>query len=293
MSTFDGVIEFVAVAETQSFSAASRQLGVSTSHVSRQVARLESRVGAALFARTTRKVSLTPIGYGYYQHCAEMVRALEYADDQLKTDQSSLKGTIRISAAGAFAENYVSAALVEFALQHPDVTIDLDFNSQIVDLSEGKIDFAIRYGRLKDSGLVARKLVDRSMMMAASREYLDKFGEPTKIEHLQAHNCIISNNDVWTLLNDNKEQKVKVSGTWKSNNAGSVVAACSAGLGLAYMPKSSYLDTLDRGDVIPVLKHCWAPGTSSWIVYQNRKFLPVRVRAAIDYLLGYFQDWNE
>ncbi len=111
-----------------------------------------------------------------------------------------------MSTAGAFAENRrVAAALMEFAKDHPDLTIEMNFNTKMVNFIEDGIDFAIRYGRLDDSGLVARKLVDRPMAAAASQTYIEQFGYPTQPEQLVGlHSRIIANSDQWLFEKDGK-----------------------------------------------------------------------------------------
>ncbi|WP_375750527.1 LysR family transcriptional regulator [Vibrio sp. HN007] len=292
MNSFDGIIEFVAVAESHGFSAASKQLGCSTSHVSRQVSRLEERLGVALLARSTRLVNLTDAGQLYYQQCRELVAGLQQANEGLSTQQVTLSGTLRVSAAGAFAEEHVAPALMAFAKLYPELTIEMDFNSRMVNFIEDGIDFAIRYGALKDSGLVARKLVDRPMAAVASLDYLTRCGEPTHPSQLKQHSCIVANNDHWLFENGGNSISTRVHGRWRSNNSNAVVSACEQGLGIAYMPRSSLAKGLDSGSLIPILQEFWGKGSSSWIVYQNQRFLPLRARLAIDYLVNHFSDWN-
>ncbi|KFA98898.1 LysR family transcriptional regulator [Vibrio sp. ER1A] len=294
MNSFEGINEFVAVAESHGFSAAAKQLGCSTSHVSRQVSRLEERLGVALFARSTRMVNLTQAGQVYYQQCKDLVIGLQQANEQLSSEQIQLNGTLRVSAAGAFAENYVAPALMEFAKGYPELTVEMDFDTRMVNFIEDGIDFAIRYGRLSDSGLVARKLVDRPMAAAASPEYLERYGVPTHPDQLRHHSCIIANNDHWVFEENGKPMgSIRVDGRWRSNNSSAVVKACEQGLGIVYMPKSSFSDAFHNGRLVPVLTPYWGKGSSSWIVYQNRRFLPMRARLAIDYLVAHFSNWQE
>ncbi|MCK5881921.1 MAG: LysR family transcriptional regulator [Sinobacterium sp.] len=293
MDQFDGIIEFVAVAECHGFSAAAKQLGCSTSHISRQVSKLEERLGCALFARTTRLVSLTHSGSTYYQQCKNLVVGLQQANEEISEQQFQLNGTLRISGAGTFAEQFVAPALMQFAQQHPELTIDMDFNTRAVNFVEDGIDFAIRYGKLDDSGLVARKLLHRPLMAVASEAYLKKYGTPNHPNELKNHSCIISNNHHWVFDDNGSEIRVRVAGRWKSNNAHAVTQACEEGLGIAYMPKNNFSPALERGALRPVLTPYWGQGTASWIVYQNRRFLPTRARLAIDYLLNYFDNWDE
>lgn len=293
MDSFEGIIEFVAVAESGGFSAAARHLGCSTSHVSRQIARLEERVSCALLARSTRQVNLTENGAAYYQQCKELLTGLHQANEQLNQQQFHLKGVLRVSAAGGFAEHFVAPALMAFTQQHPELTVDIDFNSRMVNFVEDGIDFAIRYGELTDSNLIARKLVSRQMMAVASPEYLKNYGMPQHPNQLKSHSCIITNNDHWLFNINGVHESIKVSGRWRSNNANVVVEASERGLGIAYLPKSTFNNAVDNNRLVAVLKSFWSKGSSSWIVYQNRQFLPIRARLAIDYLIKHFSDWEE
>jgi len=288
MENFDGIIEFVSVAESQGFSTAAKQLGCSTSHVSRQISKLEKRLGCALFARTTRLVNLTPMGLNYYHQCRDLVTGLQQANEQISTQQLKLEGTLRVSAAGTFAEQQVAPALMEFALLHPALSIEIDFNTRKVNFIEDGVDFAIRYGKLEDSGLVARKLLVHPMMAVASNYYLKKFGLPKSPTALKNHSCIISNNDHWLFEHEGVQENIKVSGRWKSNNAHAVVNACEQGLGIAYMPQHNFLTLVEQGKLTPILAPFWRKDSNSWVVYQNRRFLPMRARMAIEHLLEHF-----
>lgn len=292
MDSFEGIVEFVAVAESRGFSSAAKQLGCSTSHVSRQIARLEERIGCVLLARSTRLVSLTENGLAYYQQSKDLVIGLQQANEQINQQQFHLNGTLRVSAAGGFAEDFVAPALMEFADQHPELTVDMDFNSRNVNFVEDGIDFSIRYGELTDSNLIARKLVNRPMMAVASKSYLQKNGEPKHPAQLKNHSCIISNNDVWRFSHAGVQENVRIKGRWRSNNVNAVLEACERGLGIAYMPKNTFRDAITNGRLFPILETFWGKGTSSWIVYQNKRFMPLRARLAIDFLFQYFTDWE-
>ncbi len=288
METFEGIVEFVCVAESQGFSTAAKQLGCSTSHVSRQISKLEKRLGCALFARTTRLVSLTTAGQSYYHQCRELVTGLQQANEQINTQQLKLEGTLRVSAAGTFAEQQVAPALMEFALLHPELSIEIDFNTRKVNFIEDGVDFAIRYGKLEDSGLIARKLLAHPMMAVASESYLKKYGCPEHPNELKNHSCIISNNDHWLFEYGQGQESIKVNGRWKSNNAHAVVKACEQGLGIAYMPEHNFLKSVEQGSLMPILAPFWRTDSNSWVVYQNRRFLPMRARLAIEHLLAHF-----
>jgi DNA-binding transcriptional LysR family regulator len=291
MDSFDGIFEFVAVAQSGSFSSAAKKLGCSTSHVSRQISRLEKRIGCILFARSTRQINLTENGTFYYQQCKQLVTGLQQANERLDQQQFNLSGTLKVSAAGGFAESYIAPALMEFAKQHAELTIDIDFNSRMVNFVEDGVDFAIRYGELTDSNLIARKLIRREMTAVASPYYLKKFGTPTHPAQLKHHRCIIANNDHWVFNIDGTKQTIKVTGNWRSNNSNVVLQACEQGFGIAYMPHSTFSDSIQRGELVPILNDFSISGATSWIVYQNKQFMPLRARLAIDFLVEKFAHW--
>ena len=290
---FEGIAEFVAVAETQGFTSASRKLGVSASHVSRQVAALESQLGVALFARSTRRVRMTDAGYQYFLRCRELLNGLIEANEMVAGERVALTGTLRVSVAGEFAERYVVPQLIEFTEQHPELALDVNFNSQMVDFIEEGYDFSVRFGKLQNSNLVARKLVDRRIMAAASSGYLRRYGEPKHPEELTQHKCIVGVNDNWVFQQRGELLSVRVQGKFKSNSGRSLVRACERDFGICYMPMSSFGDALRLGHLKPVLEPFWHHGKTTSIVYANRKFLPNRARLAIDHLIEHFTGWEE
>ena len=282
---FDGIIEFVAVAETSGFSSAAKKLGVSTSHVSRQVSALEERLNIKLVARTTRRVSLTDAGNEYFMRCRDIMDSLEESQQQLWGVNRQLQGRIRVSLAGDFSERVIAPLIAEFSQQYNNIVIELDFNSRNINLIDEGFDFAIRYGELEDSNIVARKLTVRRLVAAASAAYIAQYGTPETPDDLQHHRAIIANRETWTFNKDGQEQVVKVKNSWRSNNVSALLAACQAGLGITYLPESSYRGLLQSGELQPVLKDYCHTLVPTWIVYPNRKFLTTRARLLIDFLL--------
>lgn len=298
MKSFDGIIEFVAVAQSKSFTAAAKRLDVNTSQVSRKIAALEQHLGIALFVRSTRNVRLTEAGSHYFKRCEELVNGLEEANEDLTGEQVNLSGVLRVSAAGEFAEQFIAPALMAFAANHPALKIEMNFNSNMVNFVEEGFDFSIRYGQLSDSSLIATKLAKRSLIAVASPSYLSQYGEPTHPSELSDHHCLITNNPNWRFEQkfENAHSKpfsVKVKGKWQSNSGRSIAHACKMGLGIAYMPKSSFTQGIAEGALKPILAPYWSTDVTTWIVYPNRQYVPARVRMAINYLQDHFKDWQE
>jgi DNA-binding transcriptional LysR family regulator len=289
MSLFEGITEFIAVAETQGFTSAAKQLGVSTSHVSRRVADLEARLGLALVARTTRQVKLTNAGVIYYERCVDLVNGIDQANEIVTAGQIELSGVLRVTGAGEFTEKEVVPALLEFIEQHPNLDLELDYNSRIVNFVEENFDFAVRFGFLPDSNLIARKLADHNYVAAASPAYLASRGTPQHPQELSNHDCIVTTYNRWPFIDNNKVTEVSVNGRVKANSVRTVLNACTAGLGIGYMPKTSFGDAFEKGELHMILDGYWRNRGSTWIVYANRKYLPARARMAIDFLMQRFQ----
>jgi DNA-binding transcriptional LysR family regulator len=206
MSVWDGVEEFVMVARTGSFTVSASRLNVSTSHVSRRVKSLEDRLGVKLLARTTRAVKLTDLGRDYLNRVDELIGGIDDANQAITGAFSDLAGPVRVSAAGPFAEAMVMPILLEFAELNPQITLEVDFNNRNVDLVEEGYDFAIRYGALANSTLIARKLATRKLICAASPAYLERYGEPSTPQDLRQHSCISANNNVWQFLDPSTQK---------------------------------------------------------------------------------------
>jgi DNA-binding transcriptional LysR family regulator len=290
MNAWEGIPEFLMVVETGGFTKAGKRLGVSASHVSRQVRRLEDRLGVKVLARTTRVVRLTEAGSAYHARVSDLAAGIDEANQTAAGDHAELAGRIRVSAAGVFAEHRVAPVLAEFASQHPRITIEMDFNTRFVDLIGRGFDFAIRYGVLADSAIISRKLTSRLMVCAASPAYLERHGVPTHPDELRSHACLITNRDRW-LFNapeDGASIEVKVSGPWRANSGPALRAAALAGLGIAYAPALNMQPALDDGKLVPVLAGYENRSRASWLVYPERRHMPLRVRRAIDFMIDAF-----
>ena len=294
MNAFEGITEYLAVAEMQSFSAAARKLGVSPAHVSRRISALESRLGVQLVARTTRRVRLTDAGREYHQRCAEMMGRLEEANQLLSGETAELEGRLRVSMARQFAERHVVPALAEFARKYPRLSIEIDVTARVVDLVGEGYDFAIRTAPLSDSGMVARKLAERTLVAAASPEYFARYGHPEAPDDLLRHRCLPAVSDRWHFDTPYGSKVVQVSGYWRSNSAQSRVEACRCGLGIAYMTRDGYGGALEDGSLVTTLEPYWARrGFIAWIVYPSRIYLPTPAKRAVEYLLDRSQAWDE
>jgi DNA-binding transcriptional LysR family regulator len=281
----EGLREFVAVVEQGGFTAAARQLNVSTSFVSRQVTRLEDQLDVRLLQRTTRKVHLTEMGQVYYERSREILDQLESLESEMADLQEKPKGLVRITAAGEYAERFIAPAVAEFVAKYPEVSVDLEVSMQVVDIVEEGFDIAIRMSPLTDSSLIARKVEQRRIMVCASPSYLNEHGRPKTPEELRTHNCLTFPDMPWRFKYPDRVQEIKVRGTWKSNNGRVLVAAARQGIGVVRFSEY-YLEALvNSGELEIVLQDYEVDDAVTWIIYPNRRHLPTRVRYLVEFLL--------
>lgn len=285
---FEGILEFATVAECGSFTKAAQRLRVSTSHVSRQVSALEDRLGVKLLNRTTRVVQLSELGQRYHQQVQRVIEGLQEANQTAISTHADLAGPIRISGAGPFVEEQVAPLLVQFAAQHPKITLEMDFETRLVDLVDQGFDFSIRYGVLAESGMIARKLSNRPLVCAASPAYLDRHPAPHHPRALRDHSCLVINNDLWRFSDPDQKTNIelRVSGRVRANSIVAAREAAVQGLGVIYTPASNVVSQIQAGTLVEILPEFVDTTRSHWIVYPERQHMPTRVRAAIDHLIA-------
>ena len=285
MSGQEGLREFVHVVEQGGFTAAARQLSVSTSFVSRQVTRLEDRLDVRLLQRTTRTVRLTEMGKVYYERSREILDQFESLESEMSDLQEKPKGLVRITAAGEYAERYVAPLVAEFVAKYPEVSVDLESSMQMVDIVDEGFDIAIRMSALSDSSLIARKVEQRRIMVCASPDYLKEHGRPKTPEDLRTHNCLLFPDMPWRFKYPDRIQEVKVRGSWSSNNGRVLVAAARQGIGLVRFSEYYLEELINAGELEIILQEYEVDDAATWIIYPNRRHVPTRVRYLVEFLL--------
>ncbi|VAW06009.1 Transcriptional regulator, LysR family [hydrothermal vent metagenome] len=278
----NGFGELLEISKTGSFTAAAGNLGVSVAHVSRRIAALEARIGARLLIRSTRSVRLSDRGAQLMGYCERIQDFVDEAFEVIGTATTRIEGRLRIaSLSGSVADKVVTPAMVEFARAYPEIEIEADFNPRAVDLRREGYDFAIRAGHLDDSDLIAKPLMNRHFIAAASPSYLSGQGIPQTPDDLKHHECILTHGKSWSFRNGDKTKSQAVSGRFKSNSGAAVLNACEAGLGIAYMASTGFGDQFETGALVPVLSRFWRTEKSVYMIYEDKRFLPERVRLAM------------
>jgi DNA-binding transcriptional LysR family regulator len=294
MDTIEGMRTFVAVASQCSFTGGAKQLGVSTKLASKYVRQLEEHLGAQLFHRTTRSVSLTETGQAYLERCIPLLDQFDELESVVQERQSELAGPIRITAPTGFGSHELVQALYPFQQQHPKVTIDLQLSDHVVSVVEGGFDLAIRFGALEDSALIARKLLDMRMVVFASPEYLSTNGIPIHPSELVQHNCLLQKTSIdpenWRFRIDNEITSYRVHGSFKANSPRAVAQMARDGLGIGLCPYYTVAPFLKEGELSILFEEYEATVLGLYAVYPPSRHLTARIRALIDHLVDTLGD---
>ena len=284
MFNWEGVSEFVAVAEAESFTKAAQRLGISTAQVSRQISALEARLATKLFHRTTRKVSTTEVGRVYYQHCRQVLDGLDEAERAITNLQSSPRGLLKITAPVTYGEMTIAPLVNDFIAMYPELEVKINLTNQKIDLIDEGYDLAIRLGQLEDSSMMAKRLSSRTQHVCASPSYLSTFGIPHSLSELDQHNCLLGTMDYWRFEENGKTRNVRVKGTVSCNSGHALVDAAIKGIGIIQLPDYYLHPYIEEGQLVPLLEQNRSPEEGIWALYPHNRHLSPKVRMLLDYL---------
>ncbi len=281
---WEGISEFVYVAENESFTQASKTMAISTAQVSRQISALEKRLNIKLFYRTTRKVSLTEEGRVFYQHCRSVLDGLEAAERAITNLQSKPQGKIKLSAPVTYGEQQILPLVNNFIKKYSDVEVTAYLSNQQIDLVEEGYDLAIRLGKLSDSSMMAKKLSKRTNYVCASPAYLNQHGIPHSLSELSKHSCLLGTLDYWRFRESDKEKSIRVTGRLRYNSGQGLVDAALKGLGIVQLPDYYVEHYLQSGELVTILDNYQVPDEGIWAIYPQNRHLSPKIRLLVDYL---------
>src|SRR5580693_1651987 len=290
---FEGFAIFAKVVELRSFAGAARELALSRATVSKAVSRLEQRLGARLFNRTSRRLALTDAGQKLSERAARLLLDGEAAENEALAQSVAPRGLVRFAVPMTFGVRAVAPILPEFLEQYPDVSIDLHLSDAMVDLIGEGFDAGLRIASLPDSSLIARRLCAMPRFTVASPAYLKRYGRPTHPMHLAQHKCFgyayLSTPDVWHYTNAKGEQaSVRPGGSLRVNNGEALLPAVLAGLGIADLPDFIVGDAIASGEVEVILKGWKQPEGAVHLVTPPGGPRPARVEVLADFLTRHF-----
>ncbi|MBY6066638.1 LysR family transcriptional regulator [Leisingera aquaemixtae] len=279
----------VAVAETQGFAAAARRLGVSKSAVSKRITQIEKRLGAQLFHRSTRNVSLTEAGEHFYAHAVRAQEAAQEAEDSVLALQEAPKGRLSVNVPMAFGRLHVAPLISGFLECYPGVSVDMVMDDRVADLFADGFDLALRGGTLADSALVARKIAPLHNVLVAAPAYLERHGAPETVSGLSRHNCLqysySRDFQEWVFDCGGEVETFRPGGSYSVNNGEALREAVLGGTGIGRLPTFTTGPDLAAGRLVRVLPHCHLPSQTLYAIYPERRYLPAKVRVFIDFIL--------
>lgn len=290
MNRFDDLEVFSKVVSAGSMSSAARQMGLSPAVISKRLQRLEERLGTRLLNRTTRQISLTEAGEGYYERVVAILAGVEEAEDFVARRSNQAQGVLKISAPTSFGRMHIAPHLVKFLKANPDLNFNMDLSDDYVDIISGGFDLAIRIGELSDSTLVARKLAPVRRILCATPKYAKQSGRLERLEDLDHHALIAPHNQGPWRLEGNKGPVVyRPNSTIVTNSSEVVRETVLSGLGIALRSTWDIGAELKQGKLIRVLPEYSSSGSLGiYAVYPSRNFLPAKVRLFIDFLAELF-----
>ena len=286
MNKLLGMLAFVKVAESGSFTSAATQLGVSVSAVAKAVARLEEELGMQLLARSTRKLALNDDGRDYYARCLQILNDIEDAEASLKSASVAPKGQLKLSLPALFGRLTFLPRVEEFNQRYPDIVLNVSVDDRQVDLIERGLDLAVQVGEINNPRYVARVLNRGQRVTAASSAYFKAHGKPELPEDLMQHRCIASALfPVWPYSVKGKRIEIAVRGPLVLTGGDAVREAVLLGLGVAQSNWWTVRHDLAEGSLIEVLKPYAVEGQPISVVYPPTRHVPRKLRMMIDFLV--------
>jgi DNA-binding transcriptional LysR family regulator len=283
---------FVRVARTGSFSRAARELAMAQPTASRTIAALEQEVGAALFTRSTRALTLTEAGARYLERIEPILDSLAEADQEVR-GSDELRGLLRVGLSSSLAVRAVIPALPRFADLHPALRIELIINDRRQDLIVEGVDIALRFGAMADSTAVARKIMSTPRVIAASPAYLVRVGVPRAPEELSSHRAIVGVTGIgsgWRFSRPGHDDvTVRVDGQVTVNQNEAAVAAAVAGLGIVATTRAGCRDELESGALVELLPEWDRGAIDVHAVFASGRAAKPAAKALAEFLIGEFR----
>jgi len=295
MDRFQAMQVFIGVVDANSFSRAADNLELPRATVTTIIQNLESHLQVRLLNRTTRRLSLTPDGAAYYEHCARILGEMEETELSFRDAARGPKGRLRIDVPSTIARLILIPRLCEFHMRYPEVELVIGMGDRPVDLVREAVDCVIRIGTLQDSTLVARRIGTFKFVTCAAPDYLDRNGIPTSIEDLVANHHAVhyfssstGRTLDWDFIVDGQAVPVKMSGCISVNDSEAYVACGLQGFGMIQPARFMVLPHLESGALVEVLSHLSPSSMPISAAYMQNRHLSPKVRAFVDWVAELF-----
>lgn len=288
-----GMALFARVVQERSFTRAAARVGMAKSTVSKRVAALEAGLGVRLLQRTTRRLSVTPEGARFYEHCAQILDAAEQAEEAAREESAHPRGTLRVSGPVAFGRMHLARVVAEFLREHPGVDLVVELSDRFVDVVAEGFDLAIRIAGPSDSTLVARRLARDRLVVVGAPSYLERRGRPKRATDLEDHVLLhysLATRDAWRAIAGRRLRTRSVGGELLANDGSFLAQAAAEALGLCIAPTYMVADLVRAGRLEVVLAHARLPDLDISAVWTHRANVPRRLRLFVDFVARRFAD---
>ncbi|RXT35333.1 LysR family transcriptional regulator [Bradyrhizobium betae] len=289
MDRLEAMSVIIAVTETGSFSAASRRLNIPVATVSRTVAELESRLAAQLFQRSSRRTALTDAGRSYIDACKRIVEQVEEAEREVSGEYRTPKGDLAVTSPWGLGHMHLLPIALGFMDAFPEIAVRLVMTDRIVDTVEENIDVSVRIGNLPDSNMIATRVGSVRFVLCASPGYVAKRGEPKAPGDLAAHDCIgidsLAAQRAWKFVTDGREIAVPIRSRLTVSDSEAAIEAAVAGAGITRVMSYKMEAARRAGKLVIMLDQFEQAPWPVHVVYQERKPMPLKLRAFIDWVI--------
>jgi DNA-binding transcriptional LysR family regulator len=283
---------YVMSVEGGSLAAAARHFGLSHAMVSKHLRGVEQSLGVRLLTLTTRRLTLTEAGDNYFRRCVQILADIEEANREAMQLQAVPRGLLRLTAPVTFGEQHLAPALAAFLARYPDIVLDVELTDRFSDLIDEGFDLALRFGRLPDSALVARRLGASRMITCAAPAYLARHGTPAHPSDLAGHRCLylsgVTTPGEWWYEGGGDRMTVKVDGPLRTNSMALACQAARAGAGIVFGPAFALAPSVAAGDLVPVLEDFAGAALDIHALYLSKRHMSKKLRLLIDFLAARF-----
>lgn len=282
------LLAFARIIEAKSLSRAAAELRVPRATLGRRLARLEERLGTRLLQRTTRSLAMTDAGEMFYRHARIVLDAVAQAEASVQTANDVVRGDLRVSVPPLMDES-LSAMIMDFAEKYPDVRVQVDISTRLVDLRREGYDVALRASSELQPGLIARTVMREKIIAVASPAYLARMGTPRKLKDLRDHRCLtgFARGELPRTTWSAGRSVIRIDGSFSSNDLRLVRDAAVRGLGIAMIPQIVLGDLVARGELVQVLPGVLESENRVSVVYVEREFVPPHVRAFVEAMVAW------
>ncbi|MGY4572059.1 LysR family transcriptional regulator [Bradyrhizobium sp. USDA 3256] len=284
MKGWEGIDAFVAVAEVGNFTGAAVRLKVSTSQVSREIRRLEQRLGIRLFVRNTRRVALTECGRLLEQRCRRLIDDRDDAFEVITSGRDPIRGHIRLTCPIAYGERIIVPIVAQFLAAHPEVSAEIELTDRVLDLVADGVDLGIRTGHTEEKRLVGVKLGSRSLHLCAAPAYIERYGAPSAVSEVLGHACLLGTARHWQFRTADQNINLVPEGKWRCNSGSAVLGAALQGLGICQLPDFYVEDHLRAGRLVELLGAERPTDQAIWAVSPRRSRLQSKISALVEFI---------